>query len=161
MKKISLNKFKKAFLLSCIVCLIMVSNSFTSLKKKDCDPQALLSEGVSKLKNFTFVKEYPFSFKEKKKNKPIEYKKQLVTLNRGVKYKFLAISNKEYEGQAVVSIFNNEKQEILVATTYNQAMKKHYDEISFECKTTGNYCLSFCFNDGMEGCAVGIMAFLE
>lgn len=144
-----------------LVIVVMFVSSFNSFKKKDCNPLILMEQAVKKLKKFTLVKDYPFNFKEKKKKGGIEYLKQTITLNRGVRYKFLTVHNPEFEGKPIVSIYMNEKQDILIATTYDTYTQKFYDEIEFECKTTGNYCLSFSFKDGLEGCAVGVHAFLK
>ncbi len=152
-------KFKKTVYLFCILCCIyIISSSFNNSKKGGCGKEELMTEANSKLKKYTLIQDFPFYFKKKKKNGDIEYKKQIVTLNRGVKYKFYTIRNTEYDGVPIVSIYNNEKQEFLLGTTYNVTLKKFYSELEFECKTTGNYCLSFCFQDGLEGCAVGVFA---
>lgn len=139
------------------VTLAVLSCVFYSFKNPECDRQALLSKGVGLLKNFSFIQDYPFSFKKKKKDKA-EFAKHVVTLNRGIRYKFFAVRSDEYEGQPVVSIFNNEKQDFIIASTYNEKFKRFYNEIEFECKATGNYCLTFHFLDGIEGCALGIFA---
>jgi hypothetical protein len=156
------SKFRKVavklVMLSLMVCLF---SSFNTIKRRDCNPLLLLDEALKRLKKFTLIKDYQFNFKEKKKKGEIEVLKQTITLNRGVRYKFLAVENPEYEGKAVVTIFNNEKQEILIASSYSASMQKFYDQIEFECKTTGNYCLSFYFKDGLEGCAVGVHSFLK
>lgn len=154
-----LNKIAIRFTL--LVLIMVLVSSFNNVRKKDCNPLILLDEAVKKMKKFTLIKDYPFNFREKKKKDGIEYLKQMITLNRGVRYKFLAIPNKEFEGKPIVSIYLSEKTDIIVATSYNTKTKAFYDEIEFECKTTGNYCLSFCFQDGLEGCAVGVHAFLK
>jgi len=120
----------------------------------------MTATAVDQLKRFTLIQEFPFYMKKKKKNDAIEYKKQVITLNRGVRYKFYAVRNAEYEGLPILSIYNNEKQEFLLGSTYNPTFKRFYNELEFECKTTGNYCLSFSFLDGMEGCALGVFSSL-
>lgn len=132
-----------------------------SFKKEDkCVNETMKKEVSDRLKKYTLIENFPFHLKAKRKKDPVEYKKQVITLNRGVKYKFYAIRNSEYEGLPVITIYNNEKMEFLVASTYNLNMKKFYNEIEFECKTTGNYCLAMSFLDGLEGCALGVHASL-
>lgn len=144
--------------LAVLTLVVLVLSSFYVKKKDKCDRENLIEEAIPKLKKFTYMQDYPFSFKKKKKNGTIEYSKHMITLNRGIRYKFYAVRNDEYEGVPVVAIYNNEKQEFLLGTTYNSNLKKFYDEIEFECKTTGNYCVSFSFFDGMEGCGLGIFS---
>lgn len=150
-------KFKKIVFYVSIIFSFCFFASFI-IKKKECDRQALLDIATTKIKKFVLIKDYPFSFKKKKKNDPIEYSKQTVMLNRGITYRFYAVKNEEFEGVPIVYIYNNEKQEFLLGSTYNTALNKFYDEIKFECKSTGNYCLSFCFQDGLEGCGLGVFS---
>ncbi|MCE3226834.1 MAG: hypothetical protein K0S32_1385 [Bacteroidetes bacterium] len=138
---------------------LLLLSSF-NLKKEKCNKEKMLQQAYPKLKQFTLIQDYPFYLRKKKKNDPVEYSKQIVTLNRGIRYKFYAIRNEEYDGVPIVSIFNNEKQEFLIGSTYSTNLKRFYEEIEFECKTTGNYCLSFSFLDGVEGCGLGIYSSL-
>jgi hypothetical protein len=148
---------KSPFALS-LIAVIFMAMSFN--KEDKCVNTSMTKEGSERLKKYTLIENYPFHFKQKKKKDPVEYKKQLITLNRGVKYKFYAVRNNEYEGIPVVTIYNNEKMEFLIASTYNFNTKKFYNEVEFECKTTGNYCLALSFLDGLEGCALSIYASL-
>lgn len=152
---------KIAGILACVFVTIIICSSFKAIKRKECNPLILMEEAMKRLKKFSMVKDYPFNFKEKKKNGQVQFLKQTITLNRGVRYKFLAVENTEFEGKPIVSIYTSEKQDILIASSYDTYTKKFYNEIEFECKTTGNYCLSFSFKDGLEGCAVGVHAFLK
>ncbi|MES2763801.1 MAG: hypothetical protein V4677_16415 [Bacteroidota bacterium] len=153
------NKLKRIIFTLSILCLsIICSSSYYHTKKGGCEKESLMIEATNKLKKYTLIQDFPFYIKKKKKSGEIEYKKQIITLNRGVNYKFYTIRNTDYDGMPILSIYNNEKQEFLLGTTYNTTLKKFYSEIDFECKTTGNYCLSLCFQDGLEGCAVGVFA---
>ncbi|PBQ33781.1 hypothetical protein CNR22_18995 [Sphingobacteriaceae bacterium] len=156
MKKVQ----EKIKLLVLALSLIFVCSGFFTFKKGDCSTSKMTATAVDQLKKFTMIQEFPFYMKKKKKDAETEYKKQIITLNRGVRYKFFAVRNAEYEGQPILCIYNNEKQEFLLGSTYNVTFKKFYNELEFECKTTGNYCLSFSFLDGMEGCALGVFSSL-
>jgi len=152
------NKLKKTTFGLSILCLSILCSSYYGIKKGGCEKESLMTEATSKLKKYTLIQDFPFYIRKKKKSGEIEFKKQIITLNRGVNYKFYTIRNTDYEGMPILSIYMNEKQEVLLGSTYNSAQKKFYSEIDFECKTTGNYCLSLSFQDGLEGCAVGVFA---
>jgi hypothetical protein len=141
-----------------VLLTFLILTSFVKKDNEGCDKQKLLEKAVPKLKKFTIIQDYPFAFKKKKKNGEIEYSKNIITLNRGVRYRFFAVKNDELEGIPIVTIYNNAKQEIMLGSTYNAGRKTFYDEIEFECKTTGNYCLSFSFLDGIGGCGLGIFS---
>jgi hypothetical protein len=144
--------------LSALLFGLLLCNFY--IKKNGCESEEMQSAALAQLKKFNLVQEYPFYFKKKKGKGPVEYKKQVITMNRGVRYKFYAVRNPEFDGIPVLAIYNNESQEILLGSTYNATFKKYYNELEFECKTTGNYCLSFSFQDGLEGCALGVFASL-
>jgi hypothetical protein len=139
--------------------ILLVALLTMSFKKNGCNKEQMLIEAVDRLKKYTLIQDYPFYMKKNKKGEA-EYVKQLITLNRGVRYKFYTIKNADYDGQPILGIYNNEKMEFLLGTTYNKTLQKFYGELEFECKTTGNYCLAFYFKDGLEGCGLGIFASL-
>lgn len=153
----SFKKHPRSFFLLGIVLSTFL---FFSFKKGDCTSSEMSAMAVDQLNKFTLMQEFPFFIKKKKKSEEIEYKKQMITLNRGVRYKFYAIKNKEVDGLPIITIYNNEKQEFMLGSTYNSTFKKFYNQLEFECKTSGNYCLSMSFLDGEEGCALGIFASL-
>jgi len=145
--------------LALFACAFIVTSSFT-FKKKKCDYDAMRKEAFKKMDPFALINDYEIYMGEKKKSESGQVK-QTVILNRGVKYKFYAIQNKRLEGIPIVTIYNNEKQDFMLATTYNAHVKRFYEEIEFECKTSGNYCLAFSFQEGKEGCALGVSSFLK
>ena len=143
-----------------ILSLIVVVLFMMAFKEDKCVNESMNKEVSVRLKKFTLIQQFPFRMKEKRKKDPIEYKKQVIALSSGVKYKFYAIRNTEFEGLPIMTIYNNEKLEFLLGSTYNFNSKKFYNEIEFECKSTGNYCLAMSFQDGMEGCSLGVFASL-
>lgn len=151
---------KKLTALLALIMILFVTMAFNFIKEDKCINEVMNKEVTSRLKKFTLIQQFPFHLREKKKKDPIELKKQVITLSSGVKYKFYTIKNSEYEGMPIITIYNNEKLEFLVASTYNLSSKKFYNEIEFECKSTGNYCLAMSFQDGMEGCALGVFSSL-
>ncbi len=140
-----------------VVLLFMITTGF---KKGDCTKDSMRSEAVDRLKKFTLIQDFPVYLKKKGKKDPIESKKIMITLNRDVRYKFYTIRNDEYEGQPVLTIYNNEKCEFMLGSTYNNYLKKFYNELEFECKSSGTYCLCLNFQDGLEGCALGVFSSL-
>ncbi len=141
-----------------LILSILIIASLCSFKKDSCDLDALYEQALTKLKKFHLVKEYKISQK-KNKDAP-EFQYFPVTLNSGVKYRFYALDNAELEGRLVICIYNNMKQEFLVASTYDKLSKRIRDGIEFTSQTTGNFCIGLYFTDGKKGCGVGITSFL-
>ncbi len=143
------------------VLIVALALSTFSFKRGGCDKEELMPMAVEKLKKFTLIQDFPFFMnKKKKKEEGPEVKRQVITLNRGVRYKFFAIRNTNYPGLPIVTIYNNEKMEFLVGTTYNTQLQKFYEVIEFECKTTGNYLLQFSIQNNAEGCGLGVFSSL-
>lgn len=141
-----------------ILTMAAISLSF---KRGGCDKEELMPMAIEKLKKFTLIQDFPFYMNKKKKGEMVpEVKKQVITLNRGVRYKFFAVKNPDYKGQPVVTIYNNEKMEFLVGTTFNSQLQKFYEVIEFECKTTGNYLLTFTIQNNVECCGLGVFSSL-
>ncbi len=144
----------------CLMFVLVICTGFYSYKKGDCKDSEMIQAMVDRLGRFTLIQEFSFLVKKKSKDGTLQYKKLIITLNRGVRYKFFAVKSKSYDGLPVLSIFNNEKQEFLLGSTYNATFKRFYNELEFDCKSTGNYCLSLNFLDGVEGCAIGVFSSL-
>jgi len=140
--------------------MLGLSLLMSSYKKGSCVTSEMNMAAVDQLKKFNMVQQYPVYLKRNKKADAEGTFKQVLTLNRGVRYKFFAIKNPDYTGQPVLTIYNNEKMEFMIGSTYNASFKRFYNELEFECKTSGNYCFTLNFLDGEEGCALGVYSSL-
>ena len=105
------------------------------------------------------MKDYRVYLKKKKKNDPIEMAFFPLTMNRGEKYRFYGLQSSALKGKLVITIYNNMKRENQMATTFNATTQTRYESLEFVCHSTGNFCLAFYFQDGEEGCGVGISSF--
>lgn len=144
-----------------IVIGILISISFTY--RSGCDSDELYIQTLKKLSDFSLLKDYRIYLKNKKKADPTEIIYHPITLNRGVKYKFLSAESKEYEGKLIISLYTsaNKKPDFLFATNYMKDLNKVYESIEFEVESTMNCLIAFSFKDGKEGCGVGISSFLK
>ena len=131
-----------------------------SFVKDKCNSDQLYEQALSKIKKYTFVKDYRIHQKKKKKITPEDYEYFTMPLNRGVKYKFLALSSSEYEGKLVINLYNNIKKEFVFASTLVQGGSNSNlkESIEFKCQSTANYCVGFYFLNGAEGCGVAVSA---
>jgi hypothetical protein len=141
---------------------IFISLSFKS-KKSDCDSDELYQQTLKRLNAFSLLKDYRIYLKSKKKNDPAETLYYPITLNRGIKYKFLCGESKDYDGKLTVSLYtvHNSKPDFLFATNYVKDLDKIYESIEFQSESTMNCMIAFSFKDGKAGCGVGISSFLK
>lgn len=138
-----------------LTCLIV----FPLLAFKDkCNTEELSTSAVKKLGKYTFLKDYKISMKRKKSLSPEDYQYFTIPVNRGSKYKFVALSSPELEGKLVINLYNSPKKEFVFATTLSQRTREVKESIEFNCETTGNFCIGYYYLDGKEGCGVAVSA---
>lgn len=139
-----------------------ISLSFNS-KGGDCNSDDLFKEALTKLSEYSLLKDYRFYSKGKSKNQEPEVIYYPITLNRGIHYKFLCAQSAEFEGKLVVSLYTvrNSKPDFLFATNYKKDLNKVYESIEFDSGSTMNCLMAFSFKEGKAGCGVGISSFLQ
>ena len=155
---------KLALILTAFLFIVSIPLLFSFIVKKEkCDPDALYEQTLKKLSNFSLLKDYRVYMKEKKKDAPVETIFSPITLNRGVKYKFLSSQNTGFEGKLIISLYtnSNNKPDFLFATNYEKAINKFYESIEFKSESTMNCFIAFSFLDGKEGCGVCVSSFLK
>jgi hypothetical protein len=146
----------KSVLLNFAVLLIFPLMGF---KKDKCNSDAIYEQVLTKLKKFSVLKDYRIYMKRKKNLTPEEYEYFTVTLNRGVVYKFHALSNPDFDGKLVINLYTNPTKQYMFATSLSQGTRSVHESIEFKCNNTGTYCIGYYFLDGVEGCGVAVSAF--
>lgn len=144
-----------------IIKLVLLLIPLMAFKKDKCNSDALYEQVVGKLKKFSVLKDYRIYMKKKKKLTPEEYEYFTIPLNRGVVYKFQAISNPDVGGKLVINLYSSPQKEFMFATTLSQGTKSVKESIEFKCQSTGNFCIGYYFLDGEEGCGVAVSAFQQ
>ena len=79
-------------------------------------------------------------------------------LKKDVKYRFTVCNSKDYDGQVVLNLMDNNRT---LASTHVAASGKDYPTIDWVCSKTGGYHLFFRFREGKEGMAVGLISMVE
>ena len=149
---------KPRYLVQLMLIIIIPLFSF---KKDKCNSDAIYNDIVKKLKKFSVLKDYRIYSKKKKNISPEDYEYFTISLNRGVKYKFTALSSGDYEGKLVINLYNTPQKEFLFATSLIQGTENVRESIEFKCQSTGNFCVGYYFLGGKEGCGVAVSAFQQ
>ncbi len=137
------------------ISLIFVITLFVNEKAYSQCNDDLLGTCMPSIGNYKFLKHFPVRLKKSKSGAPIERVKYKITLSKGNTYKIVACNAKEFPGKVVMNLYQGMR---LVATSYDAATKKHYPGMTYTCQMSGIYNLTFNFEDGEEGCAVGIIS---
>ena len=79
-------------------------------------------------------------------------------LNKGNHYRFNVKNDESKNGKAILNLIENNA---LIASNYLPESGKQYSSFDFYCKKTGAYYIEMKFIDGLEGCAIGMISFVE
>ena len=144
-----------------LVYLLLLVVPLFAFKKDKCNSDAMYETLTKKLKKYSVLKDYRLYMKKKKKITPDDYEYFTIPLNRGVKYRFTAMSSSDFEGKLVINLYNTPQKEFLFATTLIQGTSDVREAIEFKCQSTGNFCIGYYFLEGKEGCGVAVSAFQQ
>ena len=148
----------KTFVVKILLLLVLPLMGFVRDK---CNYDKMYEELTKKLKKYTVLKDYRLYMKKNKSLDAGDYQYFTIPLNRGVKYKFVALNSDDYDGKLIINLYNNPQKEFLFATTLTQGTGVIRESLEFKCQSTGNFCIGCYFLDGVEGCAIAISAFQQ
>lgn len=118
----------------------------------------LVDDCASDIGDATYLKDFRIQLEKAQKNKPAPVKRISVVLNSGTQYKFSVCNAPEYEGSAIIQLYDNSR---LLGSTLNLSTGKLYDNFMLSCSKTGVYYIFVSFQEGLEGCAAAILSYVE
>lgn len=118
----------------------------------------LVDDCASDIGGATYLKDFAVKLDKAEKNQPAPVQRISVVLNKGTTYKFSVCNAPEYEGQAIIQLYDSNR---LLGSTLNLSTGKLYKDFMLECSKTGVYYIFVSFQDGKEGCAAAILSYME
>jgi len=106
----------------------------------------------------TYLKELRARLKAHQKGQQKPVARFSLLLNKGNHYRFNICNAKEFNSNAILQLYDKGK---LLGTSYFAKTGKHYPYFDFICPKTGVYKVLISFEDGKEGCAVGILSLVK
>jgi hypothetical protein len=147
----------KLFSFLAVMALIMLSFKKSPEMKGKCDGEEEYAVGLTKVVPFKLIKDYRVSISSgSPSDPPSEF--FMISLKSGLKYRLLPVNNPDNKTKMIMSIYQNEKKIVLLATSFNKTTGKHFPYVDFNCKTTGTFALFFEFEGAAKGCGVGMFA---
>lgn len=116
---------------------------------------ALLDICHGKLGDTRFLKSFPIEHEAKKSGEALKITRYNMVFNSGTTYKIFACNAEEYQGKVIISLYHQDR---LMGTTYLVDQKRHLPHMQFNCGMSGIYHIDFYFEDGKQGCAVGVVS---
>ena len=108
--------------------------------------------------NATYLKELKVRLKPQESGKAAPIARYSLMLSKGNHYRFLICNAKEFSGKAIIQLYDKDR---LLGTSYFAKTGKHYPAFDFICQKTAVYKVLISFEDGKEGCAVGILSLID
>ncbi len=110
-------------------------------------------------KNATYLKELKVRLQAKQSGKKAPIARYALMLSKGTHYRLSICNAKEFSGKAIIQLYDNNNR--LLGSSYNPSTKKHYSAFDFICNKSAVYKVLVSFEDGKEGCAVGILSMIK
>lgn len=146
---------KKLLFIIAISPLFLLFSSFDA--KGQCGDE-LVNVCHGKLGNTRFIRSFPIQHSERESGASPRVTRYDLILNRGTTYRIFSCNDKTKPGKVIVSLYRGDQ---LIATTYDINTQRHFPYIEYPCNASGKYYLTFTFEDGNEGCAVGMISTVE
>lgn len=118
----------------------------------------LVDDCASDIGDATYLKDFRVKLEKAEKNKPAPVQRISIVLNKGTTYKFSICDAPEYEGKAIIQLYDTSR---LLGSSLNMSTGKLFNEFKFSCTKTGSYYIFVSFQDGNEGCAAAILSYVE
>ena len=138
------------YLLFSFLFQILGNNGFAQCSEK------LIEEAASKAgSNAIFMREFRVHLREGTIKNPAPLKKITVLLHKNVLYRFTVADSKEYNGRILLQLFHNGE---LLGTTFNLERKEQNTFFDYRCSKNGSFTILLSFENGIEGCGIGVMS---
>ena len=147
----------KLFSFLAVMAILMLSFKKSPDMKGKCDGEEEYAIGITKVVPFKLIKDYRVSLSSGSPSDP-PASFFMISLKSGLKYRLLPVNNPDNKTKMIMSIYQNEKKSVLLATSFNKTTGKHFPYVDFNCKTTGTFALFFEFEGAAKGCGVGMFA---
>lgn len=134
-----------------VTALIILFFASFSLANAQCDADKYVNECIPKLANgFNYLKSYKIDGLQGERDK-IEYS---YVFTKGTQY-MISLCSGANAGDVVVELFDSQRNKVASSMVNG----KLASIISFPCKATGIYYLSYSFNESQEFCAASALGF--
>ena len=106
----------------------------------------------------TYLKDFQIKLDEAKTGEEPPTARFSVVLSKNTQYRFTTCNSKDYSGQAILKLFDNNR---LLGTNFVVATGKTYPSFDFKCTSTGVYHIFVTFKEGDQGLAVAMLSFVK
>ncbi len=138
-------------ILSIIIFLFIT----VSIAQSQCNQSLVTSCSTNITSSSMFLQQYRAKLGDKGDKKDIPVARFSVLLNKGNTYRLDVCSALDFEGDAILQLYDGNK---LIASTYHTASSTNFKAFEFFCSKSAIYKIYISFLDGKRGCAVGLLS---
>ena len=102
-----------------------------------------------------YIRDFRIKLDEGTMKKPSPVGRFQVFLNEGIRYRFNVANATEYEGKAILQLYDRSR---MLGSTFDTEQKDDKQLFDYVCDKTGSYQVLMSFSEGKKGCAVGVMS---
>jgi hypothetical protein len=106
----------------------------------------------------TYLKDFQVKLDAAKPGEEPPTSRFSVLLSKDTQYRFTICNSKDYPGQAIIQLFDNNR---LLGSNFVVATGKTYPSFDFKCTSTQVYHIFVTFKEGEQGLAVTMLSFVK
>ncbi|MFO7656577.1 MAG: GldM family protein [Bacteroidales bacterium] len=137
------------------IVLIIFSLAIGLTVYAQCDSRLLEQAASQSGTDALFIRDFKVKLEKGTMKRPSPTGRFQVYLNAGIHYRFNVANASEYEGEAILQLYDRSRLSGSTYDTENRIDKKMFD---FICEKSGNYQVLMSFNEGKSGCAAAVMS---
>jgi hypothetical protein len=118
-----------------------------------CDSDSFLDKCAQNLGTYNYIKSFvAYANPKKKANSEFTY-----VFSKGSTYMMLACIENASNGKMVINLYDRDNN--LIASTYDEKTNKYYTELEYPCSATGVYYIKATIEGKRSSCGLCILGF--
>jgi len=137
---------------------LLAFTTYSTESKAQCNDQLVNDCALGVGDNATYIQNFKARLKKARKGASAPIASFTIVLNKGTHYRFTVCNANEFEGEAVLQLYDSNN---MLGTTFDFTRGKDYKAFDLMCRKTATYQVFITFKGGAEGCAVGILSIVR
>jgi hypothetical protein len=108
--------------------------------------------------NARYLKDFRIQLGKSSNQNELRFRANM-SLWKNTKYRFTMCNAESSKGQLILTI--KDKSNKIILSSFDKNSGKIYSFVDFECQKSGIYQISYDFNEGQQGSAVGVVSMIR
>ncbi|MBN2611837.1 MAG: hypothetical protein JXB00_09810 [Bacteroidales bacterium] len=139
-------------------CLLIIFSLVAGITvSAQCDSRLVEKAASQSGTDALYIRDFKVKLEEGTMNRPSPVGRFQVYLNKGIHYRFNVANAAEFEGEAILQLYDRSR---LIGSTYDTGKKIDKKMFDYLCEKNGNYQVLMSFREGKSGCAAAVMSMM-